>query len=243
VTSIDLGWSEFKTYLAEIGPERGHPEPPRECPFCDGDRIWLDGWRVVYCVVLLDGSPHRFDEGLALQRVVCAACRRSWTLRPAFLYPHRSFQPDVVEAAGLDYLSAPAATYQKTAKDHGCSPRSVWRWVGWLAAVVQAGALLAEAEQWSRAGQSASLIPREVPQDHAKARSPGRATTLRAAFQALCALAIWCRAQLTPPADASPLRFWLVERFRAFRELHHLAEAPSSPPSPEHSTGPPRIHR
>lgn len=239
MASISLGCPEFKTYVANIGPGREHPEPPRECPFCDGARIWLDGWRLVFCVVLLDGEPFRFDDGLPLQRVVCASCRVSWTLRPAFLYPHRSFEPDVVEAAGFDYLSDPAATYEKTARDHGCSPRSVWRWVSWLAVVVQARALLATAERLSGAGQSAALIPREVSQDHAKAHSPERAATLLSAFQALCALAVWARAQPAPPEDSSPLRFWLFERFRAFRELHRLTSGISSPPLPGDCTGPP----
>ncbi len=239
MASIVLGWSEFKSYVAEIGPERGHPELPGACPFCDGVRIWFDGWRLVFCVVLLDGTPHRFDDGLPLQRVVCAVCHVSWTLRPAFLYPHRSFEPDVVEAAGFDYLGDPAATYEQTAKDHGCSPRSVWRWVGWLASVVQARSLLAEAERLSGAGQSAALMPREVPQDHVKARSPEREATLLAAFQALCTLGVWSRAQSVPPLDRSPLRFWLVERFRALGEVHLLAPAHSSPRSPEDSTGPP----
>ena len=239
VASIVLGWCEFKIYLATIGPGLGHPDRPGACPVCDAAVVWLDGWRFVFCVVLLDGTPHRFDDGLPLQRVVCAICHVSWTLRPAFLYPHRSFEPDVVEAAGLDYLSTYASTYERTAKAHGCSPRSVWRWVGWLAAVVQARVLLAEAERRSGAGQSAALMPREVPQDHVKARSPEREATLLAAFQALCALAVWSRAQPAPPLDPSPLRFWLVERFRAFREVHLLAPEHSSPRSPEDSTGPP----
>jgi hypothetical protein len=86
MASIVLGWSELKNYLAEVGPGRGHPERPSECPFCDGARVWFDGWRVVFCVVLLDGAGHRFDDGLSLQRVACATCDTSWTLRPAFLY-------------------------------------------------------------------------------------------------------------------------------------------------------------
>ena len=174
-----------------------------------------------------------------MQRVVCAACHVSWTLSPAFLYAHRSFEPDVVEAAGLEYLSKPASTYEKTARRHGCSPRSVWRWVGWLAAVVQAGALLAGAERLSGAGQSANLMPGEVPEDHAKARSLKRERTLLAAFQALCALAVWARAQPVPSLDPSPLRFWLEERFRAFREVHLLSGPHSSPRLPEDCTGPP----
>ena len=243
MASIVLSWSKFKTYVAAIGPGREHPELPGKCPFCDGVRIWLDGWRLVFCVVLLDGTVHRFDDGLPLQRVVCAACHVSWTLRPAFLYPYRLFEPDVVEAAGLAYLSDPAATYARTARSLHCSPRSVWRWVGWLATVVQARMLLAEAERLSGAGQSAALIPREVPQDHAQALSPERASTLLAAFQALCALAVWSRAQPVPPEDPSALRFWLGERFRAFRELHRLVPRHSSPPLPGDCTGPPPVLR
>lgn len=245
VASIALGWSEFKSYLARIGPDLGRPDRPEGCPFCEGARVWFDGWRRVFCVVLADGKAHRFDDGLWLQRVVCGGCHVSWTLSPAFLYAHRSFEPDVVEVAGLEYLSEPASTYEKTARRHGCSARSVWRWVGWLAAVVQAGAaaLLADAERLSGAeGQSANLMPGEVPEDHVKARSPKRERTLLSAFQALCALAVWARAQPVPSLDPSPLRFWLKERFRAFREVHLLSDPHPSPRLPEDCTGPPRIN-
>jgi hypothetical protein len=239
VTRIVLGWTEFKIYVAEIGPGRMHPEKPNECQFCDGSRIWFNGWRCVFSVTLLDGIPYRFDDGLFLQRVVCAACHKSWALRPAFLYPHRTFEPDIVEGAAFAYLSNPAATYEETAKDYACSPRSVWRWVSWLVASVQVRTVLAEAERRSGAGQSAALIPHEVPQNHEKAYSSERKTTLLAAFQTLCALAVWARAQLVPPEDPSPLRFWLVERFRAFRETHRLMEINPSPPMPVDATGPP----
>ena len=241
MASIGLGAAEFKTYVAEVGPGRGRPERPSECPHCDGSRIWLDGWRWIWCFVLEDGSVFRFDDGLPLQRVKCAACGTSWTLRPAFLYPHRSFQPDVVEHTALAYLADPSATYAGVAEEHGCSPRSVWRWVGWLAFVVQARVLLAEAERLSGSGQSAALIPREVPQDHEKAKSAERAATLLAAYQAASALVAWSRSQPVPPPDPSPLRFWLVERLLAFRELHLLMASGPSPRSPEDATGPPRI--
>ena len=243
MASIGLGPAEFKTYVAEVGPGRGRPELPSECLYCDGERIWRDGWRLVFCLVLEDGSVHRFGEGLPLQRVKCARCRVSWTLRPLFLYPHRSFEPDVVERAAMAYLAEASATYAGVAEEHRCSPRSVWRWVGWLAAVVHARVLLAEAERLSGTGQSAALVPREVPQDHKKARSAQRAATLLAAYQAACALAVWSRSQAVPPADPSPLRFWLVERFLAFREVHRLTAPRPSPRSPEDATGPPRIDR
>jgi len=239
--SIGLGPAEFKTYVAEVGPGRGRPERPSECLYCDGEHVWFDGWRLVFCLVLEDGSVCRYDDGLALQRVKCASCRISWTLRPAFLYPHRSFEPDVVEHAALVYLAEASATYASVAEEHACSPRSVWRWVAWLAVVVQSRLLLAEAERFSGAGQSAAFVPREVPQDHVKARSAQRVATLLDAYQAACTLAAWSRSQPMPPLDPSPLRFWLVERLRAFRELHLLTAPRPSPRSPEDATGPPRI--
>jgi len=241
VASIVLGSAEFKSYQERIGPGLERPERPAQCPFCDGVRIWFDGWRLVFCVVLDDGIPHRFEEGLPLQRVKCAVCHRSWTLRPAFLYPHRTFAPDVPEAAALSYLSRPESTYKEVGRAFGCSARSVWRWVGWSAGLSKAPAVLAEAERLSGSGQSASVVPREVAQDHPKAYSPERGRTLLAAFQGLVALAVWTRAQPIPPDDPSPLRFWLAERFRAFRELHRLVPRNSSPPLPVEGTGPPGI--
>jgi hypothetical protein len=239
VTSIGLGWFEFKTYAATIGPGVGRPDRPRACPFCDGARVWFDGWRLVSSIVFADGKTHRFDDGLWLQRTVCAACDRSWTLLPSFLYPSRFFEPDVVEAAGFSYLSESGATYEKVGQAFGCSASTVWRWVGWIAGLLAARPLLAEAERLSGAGQSAALMPREVPQRHAKAYSAQRGRALLDAFQGLCALLAWSRAQPTPPMDPSPLRFWLAERFQAFREVHRLTPANSSPPLEGRATGPP----
>lgn len=239
MASIVLGLAEFKSYLAGIGPGLGHPERPRLCLRCDGVRIWFDGWRVVFSVVLADGAPHRFDEGIPLQRVRCATCKGSWTLRPAALYPHRSLQPDVAEAAALSYLSQPDATYQKTAEDFGCSPRSVWRWTGSLAALLDPPALVAEAELLAGTGQSAALIPHSVPQDHSKALSPQREAVLLRAFQGLVALAVWARSASVPPQDPSPLRCWLAGRFLVFLELHLLVPGEQSPGLPGDSTGPP----
>lgn len=124
-----------------------------------------------------------------------------------------------------------------------CSPRSVWRWVGWIAGLLAAPQLLAEAEGLCGTGLSAGLIPRSVPQDHAKAYSPERASVLLAGFQGLTAVALWSRAQPVPPEDESPLRFWLVQRFLAFRRIEHLVAPRQSPPLPVEETGPPRVDR
>ena len=194
MASIVLGSAGFKSYQEAIRPGRGRPERPRACPFCDGERVWFDGWRRVFAVVLADGTPHRFADGLWIKRVCCADCGTSWPLRPAFLCAHRSLEADVAEAAALAYLSEAGATYAAVASEYGCSARTIWRWVGWIAGLVAIGELIAEAERLTGAGEAAAIVLRAVPRDHAKALSPERGRTLLAAFQALVALAVWARA-------------------------------------------------
>lgn len=242
LASIVLGWAGFKSYQEAIGPGRGRPERPGACPCCDSRRIWFDGWRQVFVVVLADGTRHRFTDGLWVKRVCCGECGTSWPLRPAFLYPHRSLEPDVAEAAALAYLGEADSTYAAVASEYGCSARTVWRWVGWIAGLAVIGELLAEAERLTGAGQVAALIPRAVPQDHAKAHSPERDAALLSAFQVLVALVAWARAQPAPSSDPSAMRTWLVARFLTFREIHHLPRACASPALPSDSTGPPRLH-
>lgn len=229
MTSIDPDGFDFKTHL-EQRRAIGHSCRPDECPFCSNSRVWLDGVRVVYSLVLVDGTVRRFDDGLELQRAVCATCHKSWTLYPEPLYPHRSFEPDVVEAAGLEYLSEASATYALVAERYGCAPRSVWRWVGWLASLLAClpGSLTTTPSQ---------PLPHSVPQNHAKARSSLREQLLLSALRALSALKTW--AQARQPAGARPLCSWLDDQWRAHRELHLQRAAGQSPPLPEASTGPP----
>lgn len=241
MVTIVLNWIEINRYATIIGPGVGRPARPVACPWCSATRVWFDGWRVVFAVVLADGSPHRFDDGLPIQRVCCAACDVSWALRPPFLYPHRTFEPDVSEAAALAYLSAPESTYASVAGGMGCSPRSVWRWIGWLASILVPAAIVATVAQLHAAAPVAAVIPREVPEGHPKARSPERAAVLLRALQGLVALAVHARTLPHPPDDPSPLRFWLTARFRAFREPIPLVppnRETLSPPVPEALHGP-----
>ena len=121
--SIALAWCDFKTYCEAIGPGRAHPPRPAQCVFCDGTRVWFNGWRRMLPTLLVDGRPHRPTEWVALQLVRCARreCRRSWTLRPPWLYPHRSLEPDLAEAAALAYLLDPQMTYTAVAAAFGCA--------------------------------------------------------------------------------------------------------------------------
>ena len=228
MSSIALPWSEINAYRAAVGPGVGRPPRPQRCPHCDGQRIWFNGWRLVFASALADGKPHRFEDGLPIQRVKCAQCRRSWSLRPAFLYPHRSFEPDVNELASLAYLLAPEATYARVAERFGCSPRSVWRWVGWLATLVVPALLIAQVTQLDASSPAFSLVPRSVPAAHRKARSAQREDMLLRALQTLVALGLYARAQPHPPDDPSPLRFWLTVQYRPRGQLARLVDASTS---------------
>ncbi len=228
--SIALAWCEFKTYVEAIGPGRGEPPRPAQCGFCDGGRVWFNGWRRVWPTLLVDGRPHRPADGVALRRVRCARrdCRRSWTLRPPWLYPHRSLEPDVAEAAALAYLREPATSYAAVATAFGCAWTTVWRWVGWLATLAPPAALVsAAARLGGTGGAEPALLPRTVPAA-ARARSPQRAAGVFVAAQVLVALAVLHRAQPEPPADPSPLRWWLRAEFLAVRHLARLTRR--SPP-------------
>jgi hypothetical protein len=228
-TSIIGPWIQIKLYLDRIGPGRGHPPRPASCASCAGARVSFDGWRVVHTIILGDGQRHRFGDGLPLQRVKCSVCEQSWTLRPSWLYPHRTFEPDVAEAAAHAYLVEPGATYADTAEAFGCSTSTV----GEPARVIAATARI------DPATPAADLVPREVPQDHPKARSEARGRALLRALQLLFALAFFARAQVHPPDDPSALRFWLVTRLRASGQVALLTRPGFSPPLENPARGPP----
>jgi hypothetical protein len=217
MSSIALLWVDIKSYMQSTGPGRGRPRRPEICLRCKHNKIWYDGWRLVFCVVLMDGAPYRFDDGLWLQRVACSLCWFSWTCRPGFLYPHRSFEPDLVETAALAYLKNPAATYADTSRRHGCSLTMLWTWIGWLSHLADPGQVVAEAVRQDPSLPAAELIPHCVSQDHAKARSPEREGILLRALQVLVAIMALARAQRVPPSDPSPLRWFLTGEFLMFR--------------------------
>ena len=182
---------------------------------------------------------HRFEDGLPLQRVTCATCNQSWTLRPAWLYPHRTFEPDVAEAAALAYLSEPAATYAAVAAAFGAATTTAWRWVSWVGRLAEPAGVIAATARIDPATPAADIVPRDVPQDHPKARSEARRGLVLRALQLLVALAAFARVQVHPPDDPSALRFWLVARFRASGEIALLTRPGFSPRLKNSARGPP----
>jgi hypothetical protein len=216
--------------MQSIGPDRGRPQRPSICLQCKHPHIWYNGWRLIFCAVLIDGTPVRFNDGLSLQRVACSLCLFSWTLYPPFLYPHRSFAPDLVEAAALAYLKDPAATYAETSKRYGCSLTVLWGWIGWLSRIVDPGRIVAEAVRLAPSVRVAEMIPRSVPQDHPKGRSSERQGVLLRALQVLVAIVTLARAQVVPPSDPSPLRWYLTAQFLMFRRKAFVNCPGWSPP-------------
>jgi len=148
---------------------------PAQCVCCDGERVWFNGWRRVLVTLLVDGQPSRLTDWLPLQRVRCAQppCGRSWTLRPPWLYPHRSLEPDLAETAALTYLADPQATYRSVAQRVGCSWVTVWRWISWLATLITPAAVLARVARLAPHGAEPGLLPRAVAAA-ARARSRRR---------------------------------------------------------------------
>jgi hypothetical protein len=232
VLSIALPWSEFKSYCEAVGPGRERVPRPRQCIFCEHERVWFNGWRRVLPTLIVDEQPHRPADWVWLQRVRCARpeCGRSWTLRPPWLYPHRSLEPDLSEQAALAYLLDPQASYVSVARVAGCAWVTVWRWVGWIAALTTPAALLAQAARLGAvSGADPARLPRLIPAA-ARARSRQRAQVVERAAHVLIALALLQRAQPEPPADPSPLRWWIMAAFLTFRHLAYVTRAGLSPP-------------
>jgi hypothetical protein len=207
---------------------------------CPGKWIWYDGWRQVFSVVLVeDGRAERVDEGLPLQRVACAACWTSWTLWPPFLYPARQFSPDVNEAAGLAYLADAHATYVEVGRRYGCSWTSVWRWVGRLGRLAAPEEILAAVVRLAGDSPALDFVPREVPQDHDKAYSPGRAEILLCAYRTLVLICLLARTVSVPALDPSPLRWFLWTSSQGLRAPAQPREGARSPAFHIDRRGPP----
>jgi hypothetical protein len=242
VNSIAINWLEINEYRRTIGPGKGGPARPSVCPLCDGTVVWFNGWRVVFAIVLQHGLAYRFDDGLPVQRVKCAQCKKAWTLRPPWLYPRRQFQLDVVENATINYLQEPRSTHRGVARSVGCAASSVWRWVGECATVAEPAAIVADTTRMDPGTPVLQLIPKQVPQTHQKARSDSRAQVLLLCLQLLTSLGCWSRALPHPSLDPSPLRRYVWDRFLRLHQVMPLRGSSLSPRLQQRQRGPPAYH-
>src|SRR6516162_3919416 len=126
------------------------------------------------------------------------------------------------------YLADAQATYRSVAQRVGCSWGTVWLWVGWLASLVTPAAALARVARLAPHGAVPALLPRTVAAA-ARAHSRRRADAVLRAYQVVVALSMLHRAQPEPPPDPSPLRWFLVDEFLAFRRLARLTQPGFSP--------------
>lgn len=141
VEALKKTWNDFADSVAR----------PASCLRCGG-RVWWDGFRTRSASVRLDGETVHIS-GIRCHRALCsdAGCGHRWCVFPPGLGPRRHFQSCVVSDAAQEYLFAEDASLESTAQRHGCSRRTLGRWLGWLAglaepAVVQERILVAQGE-------------------------------------------------------------------------------------------------
>jgi hypothetical protein len=115
----------------------------------------------------------------------------------------------------------------------------LWKWIGWLAQLIPPAELVAEAARLDSSLPTAELIPYCVPQNHEKALSAKRERNLLQALQVLVAIVMLARAQAEPPADPSPLRWFLTGQFRVSRRKALISGAVWSPTFDIAHRGPP----
>lgn len=127
VEALKKTWDEFAETVAR----------PEGCPVC-GARVWWDGFSQRTASVRRGGKTVHVD-GIRCHRARCAdsGCKYRWCLFPPGLGPRRHFQACVVTDAVQEYLFSEDASQASTAERHGCSRRTLGRWLSWLAGLAE----------------------------------------------------------------------------------------------------------
>jgi len=126
----------WNTYYATVAK-------PSRCISCERSRIGWNGSRK-RSASLMAGGEVVYVAKVWCRRVKCSPCRKSWTLRPEGLMPHKHYQLCVVANAASEYVFNPRSTQTSVAIKHGCARRTVRRWIVWLAQLAEPAALLAK---------------------------------------------------------------------------------------------------
>ena len=118
-------------------------DKPCSCPFCQGQRIYWNGYRERSASVL-EGEKVVYLSDVLCRRVKCAnrQCKKSWTLRPPGLMPGRHYQMGVVANAARHFLFDPHSTLTSVADAHQCCRRTLGRWLHWVAGIAKPSALI-----------------------------------------------------------------------------------------------------
>ena len=124
--------------------------PPR-CIDCNGSS-WWNGKRKVG-TVRQGGSEPEYEQEVR-RRAKCASkdCPRgSWTVYETDSYPHRGFSLEVV-ASAVSAVAVGGQTQDAVAQEHGCSRRSVGRWLRWVEALAEPAALMRSCTRLTSSG-------------------------------------------------------------------------------------------
>ncbi len=123
---------------------------------------------------------------LPIRRARCADCGHAPSLVPAFAASALHATVVAVEEAAARYLGPPDATYRSVAAWLGSAHSTIHRWVtrlGGVALTALVGFLLRLRPDLD----PLALLPKMVPEEDRKARSPARIAVLRTALGALVA--------------------------------------------------------
>lgn len=185
-------------------------ERPLACLFCAAAHIVWNGCRVRAASVRILGQVVHLDE-VRCRRVRCQSCKRSWTLRPEGLVPHKHYQAEVVAHAVGMRLYEHGASQAAVAASVGCSRRQVARWVHWVAGLAEPTELERRIAHVSGAPLLARL--RTVAGLATKALTEARRILLGRAAQVLGLLEVLGTALgLEPPGLAAMLARWVGDR-------------------------------
>lgn len=156
---------------------------PAVCIHCGGSRIRWDGSSIRSASIRNEEATEHVPR-IPQRRVDCGECGRSWILRPPGIVAHKHYQLCVVAAAVSDYLFEPKITQDQVAKKHGCSSRTLSRWLRWVGQVAVPAAI--QARILDAAGEAILAPVRAVENLGRKARCAIRRVMLPAAAEVLC---------------------------------------------------------
>jgi hypothetical protein len=78
--SIALAWCDFKRYCDEIGAGREQPARPAQCVFCEGERVWFNGWRRVLPTLVVDSRRGKVASTISSRAGCGRRCQPSSTV-------------------------------------------------------------------------------------------------------------------------------------------------------------------